>query len=147
MRGDSRLCVALHVLLHMSELEGPVTSEKIGPLTKTNPVVFRRTMAGLRDAYIVRSVKGHGGGWSLARSLEDVTLADVYDALGLTRSRPFRFGFRDPRARCLLEKAANHAVDEALAAAESLLVTELRKVTVAAIADHARRNGTILPLG
>jgi len=33
-------------------------------------------MAGLRRAGIVRSEKGHGGGWSLGRKLDDVTLAE-----------------------------------------------------------------------
>jgi Rrf2 family protein len=144
MRRDQRLSVTLHVLLHMSEIEGPVTSQTLGPQAKINPVVIRRTMAGLRDAGIVSSVKGHGGGWSLARPLDAITLGDVYDALGL--DRPFSVGFRDPKARCLLERAANRAVDAALADAEALLVARLREVTVASLHADARRTGTIKPL-
>ena len=65
------------MLLHLSEAREPVTSEFLAPRMKTNPVVFRRTLAGLRDAGIVRSEKGHGGGWSLARGLDAITLAEV----------------------------------------------------------------------
>jgi DNA-binding IscR family transcriptional regulator len=43
----------------------------------TNPVVFRRTLAGLREAGFVRSEKGHGGGWMLAKPLAKVSLLDV----------------------------------------------------------------------
>ena len=137
MRQDSRLSVALHVLLHMTGMDGAVTSETLGDMLKTNPVVFRRTMAGLRDAGIVRSEKGHGGGWSLARKLGSVTIGDVYDALGM--KTPFSIGYRDARPRCLLEQAVNQAIDGALAEAESLLVAKLRSVSVADVLDDARR--------
>src|SRR5205814_1614586 len=56
---DGRLSFTLHVLLHMYRAEGALTSEALGPMMKTNPVVIRRTMAGLRRAGIVRSEKGH----------------------------------------------------------------------------------------
>jgi Rrf2 family protein len=137
MRRDSRLWVALHVLLHMSEEDRAVTSEALGPLMKANPVVLRRTLAGLRDAGIVRSEKGHGGGWSLARSLDAVTLADVYAALGVTAL--FTIGEREPTPRCVLEQAVNRAIEDTMTRAEALLVARLRSVTVADVLADARR--------
>src|SRR5688500_9694551 len=98
MRRDTRLAVALHVLLHLSETDRAISSVTLGPMAKANPVALRRTLAGLRDGGIVRSEKGHGGGWSLARPLAAVTLADVYDALGL--SAPFTIGHHDRHPRC-----------------------------------------------
>jgi DNA-binding IscR family transcriptional regulator len=136
MRRDSRLSVALHVLLHMSESAAAVTSGTLGPLMRTNPVVLRRTMAGLRNAGIVRSGKGHGGGWSLARGLAAVTLGDVYDALGL--SAPFNIAHREPSPKCQLERAVNRALGAALAEAEALLVERFRDVTVADVLADAR---------
>ncbi len=136
MRQDSRLSTALHVLLHMSEMNDVATSETLAPIIQTNPVVVRRTMAGLRDVGIVRSAKGHGGGWSLARELDLVTLGDVYDALGMTT--PFSIGHRDASATCLLEQAVNRAVAGALADAEALLVARLRSITVADILSDTR---------
>lgn len=121
----------------MSELDRVVTSETLALMMRTNAVVFRRTMAGLREAGIVASEKGHGGGWSLARSLDTVTLGDVYDALGM--KTPFRIGPRDQSPRCLLERAVNRAVGEALVEAEALLVQRLRTVTVAALLADAQR--------
>lgn len=137
MRRDGRLCVALHVLLHMSETNDAVTSESLAPAMNTNPVVFRRTMAGLRDAGIVRSVKGHGGGWSLARSLNAVTLGDVYSALGL--QQPFSIGYRDDNPECGLERAVNRVIGNALGEAEARLVAQFRSITVADIMADARR--------
>lgn len=81
MRRDSRLSGVLHVLLHMAEMHGPVTSETMATIMGTNAVVIRRIMSGLRDAGMVRSAKGHGGGWTIERDLASVTLHDVYVAL------------------------------------------------------------------
>ena len=44
---DTRLSGVLHVLLHMAEHDGPVTSETLARAMSTNPVVIRRIMAGL----------------------------------------------------------------------------------------------------
>src|SRR5262245_61719187 len=82
MKRNSQLSGVLHVLLHMAERESPMTSEVLAKAMDTNPVVIRRIMAGLRDQGYVRSEKGHGGGWSLARDLSKVTLRDVYIAIG-----------------------------------------------------------------
>ncbi|HYI06347.1 MAG TPA: Rrf2 family transcriptional regulator, partial [Reyranella sp.] len=46
MRRDSRLSGVLHVLLHMAEHDGPVTSDMLAKAMGTNPVVVRRIMAG-----------------------------------------------------------------------------------------------------
>jgi Rrf2 family protein len=136
MKRDGRLSFTLHVLLHLSEAEGALTSETLGPMMKTNPVVIRRTMAGLRKAGIVRSEKGHGGGWSLARKLAGVTLADVYDALGL--SAPINIAHQQKSPKCVLERAANRALAKALAEAEALLVSRFRRITVADVLADAR---------
>ena len=82
MRRDTRLSGVLHVLLHMAEQKAPVTSEALAKAMDTNAVVIRRMMSGLRDHGFVRSEKGHGGGWTLARDLATISLRDIYEALG-----------------------------------------------------------------
>jgi DNA-binding IscR family transcriptional regulator len=98
-------------------------------------VVLRRTLSGLREAGIVRSEKGHGGGWSLGRELSSVTLQDVYDALGTVT--PFGIGHRQARPRCPLEQAVNHVVTGALDEAEAVLMKRLRSVSVASLVKTA----------
>lgn len=82
MRQDSRLSRMLHILIHMDRHDGAMTSDMIASMLDANPVVIRRTMAGLRDQGYVHSVKGHGGGWTLARPLGELTLLDIYRAVG-----------------------------------------------------------------
>ena len=129
MRRDSRLSGVLHVLLHMAEHDGPVTSEMLAKAMGTNPVVVRRIMAGLRDDGYVRSEKGHGGGWVLARDLAGITLRDVYEALG--RPALFAMGHRTEQPGCLVEQAVNAALDSAFSDAEALLLSRLGDVTLA----------------
>jgi DNA-binding IscR family transcriptional regulator len=128
----------LHLLIHMDRAEGPITSGAAAEMLHTNPVVVRRTMAGLRDAGLVRSDKGHAGGWTLIKSLEDVTMLDVYKAVG--EPRIFAIGLADPAPQCLVEQAVNASMTSALQEAEALLIAELGKVTLASIAkDFERR--------
>ncbi len=137
MNRDSRLSVALHVLLHMREMGEAATSEALGAAMDMSPVVLRRTLGGLRDAGIVSAEKGHGGGWSLARDLGDVSLGEVYEALG--PSTLFGIGVRDPHPTCPVEKAVNVAVGGALDRAEAVFHASLAGVRVAELLERARR--------
>jgi DNA-binding IscR family transcriptional regulator len=85
MRHDSRLSRMLHVMIHMGHHDGVMTSDMIAGMLDANPVVIRRTMAGLREQGYVRSEKGHGGGWTLAKPLEELTLLDIYHTVRFCR--------------------------------------------------------------
>lgn len=132
MRTDSRLSRMLHVLLHMARHNGPMTSDAIARMLGTNPVVVRRTMAGLRDAGYVRSEKGHGGGWVIAADLETVSLLDVHRAVG--GPRLFAIGNDQSLAGCAVEQVVNEALEGALREAEALLVARLGAVSLSQLA-------------
>lgn len=132
MRNDSRLSRMLHVLLHLARHDGPMTSETIARMLSTNPVVVRRTLAGLRDAGYVRSEKGHGGGWVIATELRDISLLDVHRAVG--GPRLFAIGSDNPDADCAVEKVVNAALENALREAERLLIARLGAVSLAELA-------------
>ncbi|MDR7156902.1 DNA-binding IscR family transcriptional regulator [Sphingobium xenophagum] len=134
MRNDSRLSRMLHVLLHMARHEGVMTSETIAAMLGTNPVVVRRTMAGLRDAGYVRSEKGHGGGWIIAADFETVSLLDVHQAVG--GPRIFAIGNEHSNPDCAIEGAVNAALADALSEAEALLITRLGAVKLADLARN-----------
>ncbi len=124
----------LHVLLHMARHDGPMTSDEIAHMLSTNPVVVRRTMAGLRDSGYVRSEKGHGGGWLIAADLEAVTLLDVHRAVG--GPHLFVIGHDHPNPDCAVEKVVNEALEDVLRDAEALLVARLGTVTIAELAKR-----------
>lgn len=138
MKRDSRLSGVLHVLLHMAEQSTPMTSEQLARAMQTNAVVIRRILGGLREAGFVHSEKGHGGGWTIARDLADITMRDVYEAIG--RPRLMAMGNRTEAPGCLVEQAVNAALDSSFRDAEALLLTRFGDVTLAALAAdfHAR---------
>jgi len=148
MKRDSRLSGVLHVLLHMAEQEEPATSATLAKAMDTNPVVIRRVMSGLREQGYVRSEKGHGGGWTLAPGWQQITLRQIYDALG--EPSILAIGNRTEAPGCLVEQAVNAALAKAFADAEALLLNELGQVTLGQLsADfhgrYAARRGVFNP--
>ncbi|AMV35389.1 Putative HTH-type transcriptional regulator YwnA [Pirellula sp. SH-Sr6A] len=136
MRRDSKLSGVLHILLHMAERDGPVTSEDLSRMMDTNPVVVRRIMAGLRDQGYVQSEKGHGGGWTLSCDFAKVTLKDIYDAVGSPSL--LAIGNRTDAPKCLVEQAVNAALQQSFDDAERILLSRLGNVTLAELSADCR---------
>ncbi len=128
MNRDTRLSDVVHVLIHLGHVQVPLTSEVLAKSIGTNPAVFRRTMAGLRNAGYVQSVKGHGGGWTLACPLASIRMLDVYSALG--RPNLFAIGSRSDRPDCLVERKVNEALAATLVQAEALFVERFGNITL-----------------
>jgi Rrf2 family protein len=136
MKRNSKLSASLHALVHMAQTPGrAMTSEEIASWLHTNPVVVRRMVAGLRDAGVLSSARGHGGGWTLARAADKITLAEVAAALD---ERLIPFSTEPENPRCLVERAVNEALDGVRDEIEQLLSRRLAKVT---LADLAARCG------
>nr|HEX4312359.1 Rrf2 family transcriptional regulator [Kofleriaceae bacterium] len=139
MKRDSRLGRTLHALLHMADAGRAVTSDDLAAMLHTNPVVVRRTMAGLRVAELVRSTKGHGGGWELARPLADIRLADIYAALDAPTV--FAMAVDADSPGCLVEAAVNRVMAGAFADAEAVLMARFAEVTLADLAADIHASG------
>lgn len=133
MRHDGRLSRMLHVLLHMEEQQRPMTSEEIAGMLGTNPALVRRTFAGLREGGYVISERGHGGGWILGRPLAEMTLRNVYDAVGAPEI--FALGLADDRPQCLVEQAVNTALRQTLDEARALLLRRFADIRVSDLRD------------
>lgn len=138
MRRDGKLSRVLHILLHMAEHKGPVTSEVLAKMQHTNPVVVRQIMAGLRNQGYVQSVKGHSGGWTLVCDLSRITLSDIYTALGSPSI--LAIGNRTEAPGCLVEQTVNTALGQVFSEVEELLLSRLGNVTLDMLSKdlHAR---------
>lgn len=146
MRSDNRLSRMLHVLIHMDQNDGPMTSEAIAQMLNTNAVVVRRTMAGLRDRGWVQSGKGHGGGWALVRPLAEISLLDVYEALG--EPSIFALGLADDHPQCLVEQAVNVGLSDALRDARGALLARFAEISLADLArDFEKRMKAVQKAG
>jgi Rrf2 family protein len=138
VRQVGRLSLALHALLHLSEHPEAMTSEALAACAGTNPVVVRRTFAGLREAGIVVSRKGRGGGWRLARPASEITLAQVQRALDERSVSAASVGLDGTGPGCLVESAVRRALDDALAEAARVVDERLARVTLADLAAEVR---------
>ncbi|MCB1468545.1 MAG: Rrf2 family transcriptional regulator [Rhizobiaceae bacterium] len=135
MKQDGRLARMVHVLVHMGLLGGRETSDTIARMLNTNPVVVRRLMGLMKSKGIVDSEGGRGGGWTLQRSLADLTILDIQAALvegpvlsaGVSRDHP----------SCPVERATNATLTTAFNAVEIAIRGEFSRVTLAEIARTA----------
>jgi Rrf2 family protein len=130
--------MSLHVLLHLSGHRAPITSEALSEHMGANPVVIRRTMAGLREAGLVSSSKGHGGGWSISRDLKEISLSDIYRALDEPILVQQHRGTEMPE--CLVEQTVGHALDAIYQEAEALIIKRFETIRLSDLstAFHAR---------
>lgn len=132
----SRFSVAVHLLALTSDgRNGAVTSERMAEGVNANPVVLRRILGALRDAGLVTSRPGPGGGWRLARPLETITLRDVYRAV---ERRPAMSGTNPaPDVDFAPGKRLPHVVERCVREAEDAMAERLSRVTIASVITSA----------
>ncbi|MBF0817842.1 transcriptional regulator, partial [Microbacterium paludicola] len=82
MKTNNSFSATLHILLHLEQMDKPLTSEQMAAFIDGNPAFIRKLLAGLREKNIVCATKGHHGGWRLCRPVTEITLYDIYMALG-----------------------------------------------------------------
>ncbi|MHA6299814.1 RrF2 family transcriptional regulator [Devosia sp. CAU 1758] len=136
MKRSSRLSIALHALVHLhAQPAKSLTSANLATCLMTNAVVVRRILGELREAGIVDATKGPNGGWTLSRPVEEVTLYDVYTAMGerlLVRTES------DPGdVTCAIVRSVDRVMHDFLDDAEALLAARLQRVRLSDIAENA----------
>jgi DNA-binding IscR family transcriptional regulator len=146
MARSSRFSVALHVLTHLVETREPQTSERLAACVGTNPVVVRRTLGRLREAGLVTSASGAGGGWMLARDPSRISLRDVSAGLGerllggIDVTGPAVR--RAPGGSCRIQRAVAGALDAFMDDAEALLAERLAGISLASLTEGGRMSGS-----
>jgi Rrf2 family protein len=133
MSTNSRFAVAIHTLAFLAFAEQrraePVSSDAIAQSVTTNPVVIRRLLGTLRDAGLVTSQPGSGGGWRLLRSAGEISLCEIYAAV---KEGPlFAPPPRSPDPHCMVGRSVQHALGGFLQAAEHAMERSLAEMTVA----------------
>jgi len=83
IRVTTRSRYALHALLKLVDAygAGPIFLGDLSRAAGTSQKYMERIFARLREAGIVRSVRGRSGGYELAKPPEEILLVDVWHAL------------------------------------------------------------------
>ncbi len=136
----SRFTMAVHALGMAAWAERerpgePLTSERIARSIHTNPVVVRRVLADLRRAGLVRTRRGTGGGVSLARPADRITLRRVWEAVEGTE-RLFCGYPAGPNPKCPLGPLVAAYLETLYGRAEASLKASLGKVTIDRLGRH-----------
>jgi Rrf2 family protein len=131
MGQSSRFPVAVHVLVALSfRPKDFISSDSLSGTVHTNPVVVRRIVASLRRAGFVVSQPGVAGGVRLAKQSRQVSLLDVYRAVGRTEL----FRMHTPNRACPIGKQIPSALAEFLPKAEKALEQSLADVSIEDVA-------------
>jgi Rrf2 family protein len=144
MHTNSRFAVAIHVLALAKVAQGvatqlAVTSEQMAESVNTNPVVIRRILGTLREAGLVVSQPGPGGGWRLTRPPAEISLRDVYRAIGCEPL--FSLPRREPNAECTVGKGLPKVLETCFREAEAALEERLAQVTLADVISSVMSEG------
>jgi Rrf2 family protein len=127
---SSRSAVAIHALTMLARWDDrSLTSAEIADSLASNPVLVRRILGSLRDAGLVWSTEGRGGGWTLARTPREITLYDAYAAVeaGPVLSRHPH----PPSEACEVGRHMQAVLESEFRAAEHAMEERLGRTTIA----------------
>ncbi|MED5370182.1 MAG: Rrf2 family transcriptional regulator [Myxococcota bacterium] len=127
---NSRFAVAVHIFTLLAWGRGePMTSAFIAGSVNTNPVVVRRLLAELREAGLVSSKSGPGGGWVLER---DPSLVRLDQILAVVQpGLPFGLHATPPNPACPVGRQIQGRLEQCFDAARKAQDAELAKTTIA----------------
>lgn len=135
MSANSRLTIATHALVWTASHERLggewTTSEQLAGSVKTNPVVIRRLMTELVKAGLLESARGPGAGWRLSRRPEEITLAQLADALGPEPA--FAMHRNEPSPSCPVAQGIRPALAPVYARVDDAVRRELERTTLAEV--------------
>ncbi|OWP64606.1 transcriptional regulator [Hymenobacter amundsenii] len=133
---NTRFAVATHILAYLAHNQGqPVSSEVLAGSAGTHPVVVRRLVGTLREAGLVQSQRGSGGGTLLARPAPAISLLDVYRAVRETEPDLFQVGSTNPNARCDIGRVMQETLEDLFGPAIEAMHAALAAVSVAQVTE------------
>jgi Rrf2 family protein len=138
MASNSRLAIAIHTagMLAFGE-QMPITSAMIAKSVDTNPVVIRRIIGNLVKHGLVEVKMGTGGGSRLAKSPDEITLAEIY--LALEEGDIFNVPELDDSHVCQIGKLVRPVLQKLFGEAENSLIEKLQKKTLQDVLSDVRK--------
>ena len=127
--------VAVQALVVLAETDGSCSSSSMAQDLKAHAVYLRRVLAQLVRANLIQAREGRDGGYRLARSADDITLAEVYRAVAVTDPAEHTTGTGGVNAR------VQTVLDEFGAEAEHYLLELLSHHTLASVLKRVASSG------
>jgi DNA-binding IscR family transcriptional regulator len=136
---NSRLTISVHALAwlalaHRRGLER-LTSDQVAASVNANPVILRTSLGRLREAGLVEVSHGSGAGWWLSRPPEQISLLDVYEAIG--SDALFAMHHTEPNQECPVGRGIRPALDEVYADVDAAVRHALGRKSIAEVLDQS----------
>lgn len=141
MQIGSRFTIGVHVITAIDYFRDMdrVNSEFLAGSIGVNPVIVRTVISQLREAGLVKTQRGSSGA-ELAKPLEEITLYDVYSAVGSVDKAEGLFHFHEqPNPDCPVGRNIHKVLDQRLIDAQRAMEESLRSTTLADIAKATRQ--------
>lgn len=131
MQISSRFTVALHIFTATDFFKDDqkVTSTFLAKSIGTNPVIIRKILAQLKNAGLIKVVRGTGG-IELTRDLSEISFYDVYQATSPMESGDL-FRFHDsPNPKCPVGSNIHALLDDKLNDIQNAMEEQMKKYTL-----------------
>ncbi len=139
MQLSSRFTIAVHVFacIEIFKNQYKITSDFLASSINVNPVIIRKLLGQLKEADLIVVQRGSGGA-NLAKSAEQITLLDIYNAVEcVDHGNLFHF-HENPNQNCPVGKNIHSALDGQLFRIQSAMENEMKRITIAEIINDIK---------
>ena len=135
MQISTRFSISTHMLLCVATLADSykMTSEFMASSVGVNPVIIRKLSAQLKKHGLLNIPPGTGGA-TLARPAAEITLYDVYQAVGSVDEKCIFNMHERPNPACVIGRNIEPLLDTHMRAAQQALEDSLKHATIADLA-------------
>lgn len=133
LTGNTHFAIGLHILTALAYNKGAIIpSSQLAQSVNTNAAFLRTVISILREAGLVETKLGKGGGAFLARPASEITLLDVYRATELCGGINQHGCETSP---CELAQSMTSILGDISTRLDRVVALELEKTTIAELAD------------
>ena len=141
MQIGSKFTIGVHIITAIDYFQDMdrVNSEFLAGSIGVNPVIVRTVISQLREAGIVQTQRGSSGA-ALARRLDEITLYDIYMAVGSVDDEEGLFHFHEqPNPECPVGRNIHKVLDQRLIDAQRAMEENLKATTLADIVEDTKQ--------
>ena len=141
MQIGSKFTIGVHIITAIDYFKDMdrVNSEFLAGSIGVNPVIVRTVISQLREAGIVQTQRGSSGA-ALARRLDEITLYDIYMAVGSVDDEEGLFHFHEqPNPECPVGRNIHKVLDQRLIDAQRAMEEKLKATTLADIVEDTKQ--------
>ena len=140
MQIGSRFTIGVHIITaidYFKDMER-VNSEFLAGSIGVNPVIVRTVIPQLREAGILQTKRGSSGA-EIAKRLNEITLYDIYKAVGSVDMEGIFHFHEQPNPDCPVGRNIHRVLDQHLIDAQRAMEEKLRTTTLADIVEDTRK--------